>query len=47
MIPTKERYKTMKAVMAALLEAIKIIQELATPEQFKMALDRIQSHLKK
>lgn len=31
---------------SALLEAIKIIQELATPEQLKNALDRIQSALK-
>ena len=30
---------------SALIEAIKIIQELATPEQLKSALDRIQSTL--
>lgn len=31
---------------SALIEAIRIIQELATPEQLKNALDRIQSILK-
>lgn len=31
---------------SALIEAIRIIQELATPEQLKNALDRIQSVLK-
>lgn len=31
---------------SALIEAIQIIQELATPEQLKNALDRIQSILK-
>ena len=30
---------------AALIEAIKIIQELASPEELKSALDRIQSTL--
>lgn len=33
------------AQFKAFIEAIKIIQELATPEQLKSALDKIQSTL--
>ena len=47
MIKLETRYTIMKAVLAALIEAIKIIQEHTTPEQLKEALDRIQSPLKK